>query len=307
MPRAKKTANEQARQVVSDAVDAEGVLADPSGSVRVFAAPGDWDGMELWEKIAAWISCWMQANPWNPWTQGKDGRVLVNSKTDGTLYYLVDCGLIAARKDKPLLVGTVDVCADATDGVLELGPDQVPDVDPNNCPAAVPAPTVRTISPDVGKLAGGDRITITGTNFTDPITVTIGGKPATGVQLTNDTTVSVLTPSGTAGAADVVVSTEGGTATVSDGFTYMPQPVVDSIAPATGPEAGGTAVTITGQNFTGATGATIGGAALTDFTVVSATSITGKTPAGTGTAPVTVTSPGGSGTKSDAFTYAAAE
>lgn len=56
-------------------------------------------------------------------------------------------------------------------------------------------------------------------------------------------------------------------------------PTVTAIAPATGTSAGGTAVTITGTGFGGATSATIGGNAVTSFTVVSNTSITGVTAA----------------------------
>ena len=49
-----------------------------------------------------------------------------------------------------------------------------------------------------------------------------------------------------------------------------------------GPAAGGTAVTITGTNFTGATAVKFGTTAATTFTVNSATSITATAPAGVG-------------------------
>jgi len=83
-------------------------------------------------------------------------------------------------------------------------------------------------------------------------------------------------------------------------------PTVTSITPASGPTAGGTAVTITGTNFTGATAVTIGGVAATGFTVASATSITVNTPAGTaGAKNIVVTTAGGTGTGTGLFTYAA--
>ena len=71
-------------------------------------------------------------------------------------------------------------------------------------------------------------------------------------------------------------------------------PTVASYSPSTAPV--GQVVTITGTNFTGATGATIGGLALTSFTVVNFTTITGVIPAGAATNPIIVASPGGSGT-----------
>lgn len=75
----------------------------------------------------------------------------------------------------------------------------------------------------------------------------------------------------------------------------MPAPTVTTISPRTGGITGGSSVTITGTDFTGATGVTIGGAAATSVVVVNATTITCKTPTGSeGTASVLVTN--GSGT-----------
>lgn len=78
--------------------------------------------------------------------------------------------------------------------------------------------------------------------------------------------------------------------------------VVDSITPATGSAAGGTAVTITGSGFSDATAAQIGGTACTSFVVVSDTKITAVTPAKTaGTYSVGVVDGSGTSTKANAF------
>lgn len=96
-----------------------------------------------------------------------------------------------------------------------------------------------------------------------------------------------------------VTGPDGGTDTLTVDVA-APPPTVASIAPTSGPAAGGTAVTITGTNFTGATGASVGGVPLTGFTVVSATRITGTTGAGTaGPADVVV----GSATLTGGYTY----
>ncbi|MBL9011255.1 MAG: HYR domain-containing protein [Alphaproteobacteria bacterium] len=99
----------------------------------------------------------------------------------------------------------------------------------------------------------------------------------------------------------------GGTVGGSNIFTpYVPPPppTVSSITPNSGPIAGGTAVSISGSGFTGATGATIGGAAVTSFVVVNNTTITGVTPARTaGAKTVTVQHPNGNGSLSNGFTY----
>jgi len=82
-------------------------------------------------------------------------------------------------------------------------------------------------------------------------------------------------------------------------------PTVSGISPASGSTAGGTAVTITGTGFTGATGVTIGGAAATSVTVDNATTITCVTPAGSaGTASVVVTTPAGANAANTLYSYA---
>ncbi|WP_312916536.1 Calx-beta domain-containing protein, partial [Stenotrophomonas sp.] len=86
----------------------------------------------------------------------------------------------------------------------------------------------------------------------------------------------------------------------------VPVPAIISISPASGPAAGGTAVTLTGANFSGATAVTFGAKSAVNVIVNSATSIAATSPAGSaGTVDITVTTPGGTSTTSaaDRFTY----
>ena len=77
-----------------------------------------------------------------------------------------------------------------------------------------------------------------------------------------------------------------------------------SITPIFGPIAGGTPITITGTNLIGATSMTVGGVAATSVVVVSSTSITAVTPAGSvGAKSVVVTTPSGTTSLASAFTY----
>ena len=87
----------------------------------------------------------------------------------------------------------------------------------------------------------------------------------------------------------------------------IPLPTVTGISPSTGPAIGGTSVTITGTNLSGATTVDFGGNAATGIVVHSATSITATSPVGSGTVDVTVSTPGGTSATSsaDQFTYAA--
>lgn len=82
-------------------------------------------------------------------------------------------------------------------------------------------------------------------------------------------------------------------------------PTVESVAPAQGPALGGTAVTITGTGFTGATAVHFGATAAASFHVASSTSLTAVSPAGTGAVNVTVTTASGTSATNatDRFKY----
>jgi len=99
-----------------------------------------------------------------------------------------------------------------------------------------------------------------------------------------------------------------GTAVNSSLFDVtFPAPTVTSVSPNSGPTSGGTAVTITGTNFTGATAVNFGMVAATNPIVTSNTQIMATSPTGLGTVDVTVTTSGGTSATSaaDQFTYIA--
>jgi len=85
-------------------------------------------------------------------------------------------------------------------------------------------------------------------------------------------------------------------------------PTVTNVAPGSGPEVGGTAITVTGTGFVSGAGCTVNGVACTSVVVVNATTITAVTPAGTGAnRTVRVTNPDAQfGDLASAFTYVAA-
>ena len=170
-------------------------------------------------------------------------------------------------------------------------------------------PTIKKVSPTSGTTLGGTAFIITGTNLTGATSVTVGGVAATSVVVVSATSITAQTPAGKAGAKSVAVTTAGGTATKAKAFTYVvPVPTITSIAPTSGTTLGGTAFTITGTNLTGATRVKVNGVAATNVVVVSATSITAKTPKGTaGAKSVTVTTAGGTATKAGGFTYTAGD
>jgi Tol biopolymer transport system component len=82
--------------------------------------------------------------------------------------------------------------------------------------------TITNVTPRSGPVAGGTRLTITGTNLSDGVStyVEIGGLAAV-VESQGTSSLTVLTPGPTtAGARDVVVTSAFGVATRTGGFTY---------------------------------------------------------------------------------------
>jgi hypothetical protein len=179
--------------------------------------------------------------------------------------------------------------------VTVVGPDGTSATSPADKFTYEGVPTVSGVSPNSGPTTGGTHVTVTGTNFTDASVVHFGTAAGTGLTVNSATSISITSPAGTAGTIDVTVTTPLGTSAtaVADEFTYVAPPTVTNVSPGAGPAAGGTAVSITGTNFTGATAVHFGTVVGAGLVVNSATSISITSPAGTGTVNVTVATPGG--------------
>lgn len=167
---------------------------------------------------------------------------------------------------------------------------------------------ILSLSPVAGPRAGGTVVTIKGTGFEGATGVTFGGVSGTSFTVVDDRTIRVTTGAHAAGAVDVVVSDALGNDTEVGGFTYNAPAfaATNSVTPATGPAAGGTAVVITGTDFTSAiTGVTFGGSAGTAFSIISPTEIHVTTPAhAAGAVNVVLVDAAGNITKTNGFTYA---
>ncbi|MET9876718.1 IPT/TIG domain-containing protein [Actinacidiphila glaucinigra] len=157
--------------------------------------------------------------------------------------------------------------------------------------AVAAAPVLTSAVPNTGPPAGNNNVVLNGSGFTGATAVKFGTTAAVGYVVNSASQITAVAPAGT-GTVAITVSTPGGTSN-SVTYTYTAQPVLVSVSPSQGPAAGGTAVTLTGSGFTGATSVKFGATAATSYTVNSATQITAVAPAGTGAVPVTVTTPGG--------------
>lgn len=83
-------------------------------------------------------------------------------------------------------------------------------------------PSVAAVTPNHGPIAGGTPVTISGSNFQNGATVTIGGAAATGVVVVNASTITATTAAHATGAVDVVVTSGGTPATLAGSYFYAP-------------------------------------------------------------------------------------
>jgi hypothetical protein len=171
----------------------------------------------------------------------------------------------------------------------------------------IPPPTVTEVSPKQGPTSGGTTVTIKGSNLSGATSVQFGSSPAS-VEAVSETSITAVAPAGTAGVADVRVTTPGGTSAIvpADQFSYVPPPTVMEVSPKEGPTTGGTTVTITGTNLGSASAVNFGTTKAASFMInPERTIITAVSPAGTGTVNVTVTTAGGTSEEvpADQFNY----
>ena len=156
------------------------------------------------------------------------------------------------------------------------------------------APSMSGFSPT--SAVAGTTITIVGANFTNATAVSFGGVAATSFTIVNDNRITAVVASGNSGS--VKVNTGGGEAS-SDGFTYIPSPVINSFTPSSAGR--GVTVLIKGVNLSTVNAVSFGDSAVTSFTILSDTSINAIIGNGA-TGKVKVTSPAGTAT-ANGFVY----
>lgn len=172
-----------------------------------------------------------------------------------------------------------------------------------------PAPTVTSVSPTSGPLAGLTTLTVTGTEFVTGATSTVGGSACTSPNVVNSTSLTCTLPAKSAGAYTVAVTNPDlQSGSLPNAYTYVAAPTVTSVSPTEGDAGGGTAITITGTGFVTLATATVGGVTCTSPSVVNSTTLTCTTGAhAAGVTSIIVTNPDTqTGTGSNLYTYTAA-
>jgi N-acetylneuraminic acid mutarotase len=159
----------------------------------------------------------------------------------------------------------------------------------------IPWIRVSQFDPQKGRTTGENPFAILGSNFPPQVSVTIGGKPLTQMEVTGKL-ITGLTPAGTEGEHDIWLTAPGLDYSIHVGKFFYNLPsnvVVERITPDNGKQAGGDTATISGSGFLPGATVTIGGVEATNTGVIS-TLISFTVPPGTeGAKDVVVTNPDG--------------
>ena len=209
---------------------------------------------------------------------------------------------IVATSPIPVAAGSVNITVSGPGGT---SPATAADVFTYG---SAPPLRVTTISPSSGPVAGGTKVTLTGTGLAGTSSVRFGTQAAASFTVNpGGRTVTAVAPlvSGS-GRVDIVVTAGSGTspANAMDVFAFVGRtpshpaaPALRSLAPSSGPLSGGTVVTVHGTGLAHATKVTFGGVPGTELKVDKAgTALTVKAPraARAGTVRVVVTTSVGS-------------
>ena len=160
---------------------------------------------------------------------------------------------------------------------------------------ATDGPTVTSFSPTSGPL--GATVVIRGMKFTGAVAVTFGGVPAE-FKANSAKRITATVPE-EAISGPISVTTPNGTGVSSADFTVIPVPTIASFQPRSGEM--GRSVVIIGSGLTGASAVEFNDVSAESFTVDSDMQITVVVPAGASAGPISVATPGGTGTSSTDF------
>ncbi|WP_232679363.1 IPT/TIG domain-containing protein, partial [Nocardioides sp. R-C-SC26] len=208
---------------------------------------------------------------------------------------------------RAIAVGLVSVWAStapSAHGTPAAGSGPAGSVDRPTAASVAAELAVDGVSPNQGPVSGGTEVLITGTGFGCVVSVRFGESDPARATVVSPTSVRAIVPAHGPGAVDLVVTSDGTRAVVRAAFSYLDQPTIGTIAPASGPRTGGTRLLVTGTGFTPDTTVAVGGVPATGIDVAGPTELSAVTPPGAvGTADVVVSTPGGTATRRAGFAY----
>lgn len=186
--------------------------------------------------------------------------------------------------NKPLRIVVINEDGESADSALsKIGEAKVPAYYIYR--AKESDPTIESVNPNRGSMAGGDEVRITGNDFRiENITVRIGAREAT--VIVKDSSykelVVITPPSDILGPVDIFIRNEAalGEVILRNGFTYYSEPRITSVTPNEVHNTGGQKVTIRGTMFLSGVKVYIGDTPATSVTLIDENTIEIITPPG---------------------------
>jgi alpha-tubulin suppressor-like RCC1 family protein len=230
-----------------------------------------------------------------------EGATAVDFGAHGATHFTVDSASSITATAPAGAAGTVDVTVTTPAGTSATGT--------SDHFTFLPPPSVKKVAAKSGPGEGGTTVTISGANLEGATSVTFGALSTTDITILSAKAITVVTPAG-AGTVAVSVTTPGGTSAPASKAVFEYTPLIEALAPNSGPAAGGTRVTINGAGFALGAGTTtfkFGSKAATEVDCETQSSCTVTAPAGkAGSVEVTAAVGKGKSTANpaaDRFTY----
>jgi hypothetical protein len=166
-------------------------------------------------------------------------------------------------------------------------------------------PTITSISPNSGRVAGGNRATVNGSQFGTGTNIKVGEKDCLQVQVLSSTQLSCVLPAYQEGRYKIILSNQYGQESSDDIFySYRVAPQVSLINPVRGSISGGGSFTVMGSGFLAGASVKIGSKTCVNPQIVSESQINCAIPENTaGSFPVSVTNSDGQSSSLSSSTY----
>jgi hypothetical protein len=136
-------------------------------------------------------------------------------------------------------------------GTMDVQVTVGPNTGENSGTFVMRAPKIKAVTPSQGPAAGGQVVTLVGSDFgfrdTNPV-VHIGRNLCGNTKWVSNAAVTCQLPIGVAGVQDVSIMVVNNSATRTRLYTMLP-PIVKQVLPSNGPKFGGSSITIMGENF----------------------------------------------------------
>ena len=233
----------------------------------------------------------------------EESTVTIGGEEAETIY-IDDEHLIAIA---PVGAGNADLVVQNSDGTSTTLTDVVTFVIP-----VLDPPILTAVSPQTGPIAGQTQVTLSGAGFVDGATILFGMRPAGQTVVVSENEVTVRSPIGQIGSADItVINPDGQVSVAENAFAYFelgvadPTPILSASTPSSGWIGGGDEILLTGASFGTNPSVRIGEQLAEVISVRNGNLIRVRTPAGeSGEVDITVTTDRGlSVTLRDGFVY----